>query len=118
MSSTLQDIFTSIKKWPFWLYMAWFETRLSYRGSFLGPFWITLSMAIFVGAMSIVYGRLFHQDVASYLPFLLCGLLNWYLISNIVTRAGELFISSSGLITQINIPFFVYIFKHIAKELI
>lgn len=98
--------------------MAWFETKLSYRGSKLGPFWITISMTIFVLAMTVVYGKLFHQDVESYLPFLLCGLLNWYLMSNLVIRASDLFLSSTSFITQIKVPFFVYVFKLIAKELI
>lgn len=117
-SAALNDIKESIKKWPFWIYMAWFDVKITYRGSLMGPFWITLSMAIFVTALSVVYGRLFHQNIKTYIPFLLCGFLNWYLISTIIINSCEMLIQYGGFITQIKVPFFTYFFRHISKNLI
>lgn len=118
LAAAVKDLYESARNWRLWMYLAWFETRVSYRGSLLGPFWITISMGIFVAALSVVYGRLFHQDVASYMPFLLCGFLNWYLISNVVNQSGKLLTSSSDFITQVKLPYSIYIFKSLTKELI
>ncbi|MBX9704779.1 MAG: ABC transporter permease, partial [Gammaproteobacteria bacterium] len=85
---------------------------------FLGPFWITLSMAIFVAVISVVYSRLFHQDAVKYIPFLLCGFLNWTLISNIVNQSCRVYMDSTNFITQIKLPFFLYILKQISKEMV
>jgi lipopolysaccharide transport system permease protein len=35
--------------------LGWLDIRLRYRGSLLGPFWLTLSTAVMVGALGFVY---------------------------------------------------------------
>ena len=51
------------------------DVKLRYRGSILGPFWLTLSTLILVAAMGGIYARLFGMEVSHYLPFLTIGLV-------------------------------------------
>lgn len=107
----LADAVTSMRKSKLWLFLGWSEIRLKYRRSTLGPWWITLSMAIFVAAMGVVYSRLFHQDVLSYLPFLICGMLVWMFISSSVIESSMIFKNSQGFIKQVKLPYFTYPLK-------
>jgi lipopolysaccharide transport system permease protein len=76
MTAAINDLSFAIKQWYLWMYLAWTEVRVRYKRSVLGPWWITLSMAITMSAMGLVYGRLFHQDLHEYLPFIIsCNIL-------------------------------------------
>lgn len=111
-----KDVLDAVKKWPIWTYMAMLEMRQRYRRSAIGPWWITISMAVFIGAMSIIYGRLFHQDMATYVPFFTVGFLFWTLMASCVSDAVEAFKQSSGYIKQMKLPYCFYLFKHVYRQ--
>src|SRR5215469_9340256 len=50
------------------------DIRLRYRGSMLGPFWLTISTGAMVSAMGVLYSELFHISLHEYLPFLTVSL--------------------------------------------
>src|SRR5579862_3521855 len=100
-----QDFNEGLIKWRIWLVLAYQDVRLRYRRSVLGPFWITISMAITVYSMGYLYGHLFHTDLQSYFPFLVAGMLSWALISSQITDLAEAFSSSEGLLKQIKLPY-------------
>ena len=41
--------------------LGWLDIRLRYRGSMLGPLWLTLSTGIMVGALGYLYAGIFHR---------------------------------------------------------
>ena len=70
LSRALRDLlqgFSSLHLWPM---LGWQEVRMRYRRSVLGPFWLTLSIAVLLGAMGPLYGRLLNQDLSAYYPHL------------------------------------------------
>lgn len=97
--------------------MGGLEVKQRYRRSVLGPWWISLNMLIFVLCMSVVFSKLFHQNVKEYIPFFTAGYLAWILISTCINEATELFRSNVGFIKQISLPYNVYIFKHLTRQL-
>ena len=80
----LADLMEGFKKWPVWFLLACQDIKLRYRRSVLGPFWITISMAITVYTMGFLYGHLFRSELQTYYPFLVSGMLAWAVISSIV----------------------------------
>jgi len=107
----LNDLLESLKKWRLWLYLGWADIKIRYRRSAIGPWWITISMGVFILAMGAVYSRILHQDVKSYMPFLTGGFLIWIFISTSINEAPDVFNSSKNFISQIKLPFFIYIFR-------
>lgn len=110
------DLKESIQKWPIWLMLAYQDIKLRYRRSVLGPFWLTLSMAITVYSMGFLYAHLFHVELDQYYPFLVAGMLSWTLISSTVTDLTDTFILSDGLIKQIKLPYTLYIHRVAARN--
>src|SRR5436305_3892334 len=79
------------KSWM-WAALALQDIKLRYRGSVLGPFWLTISTLVMVVAMGLIYGRLFHVDTANYLPYLALGLIVWGAFSSMITEGCETFL--------------------------
>ena len=63
------------KSWMWWA-MAMQDIRMRYRGSLLGPFWLTISMVIMIAAMGLIFSPVRHGD-QPVLPFLTVGLVIW-----------------------------------------
>ncbi len=100
------------------MHLGFAEIRQRYQRSVLGPWWISLSMLIFILVMSAVFSRLFHQSLRDYIPFFSAGFLFWTFISTSITEATEIFKSNSGFIKQINLPYNLYVFKHLFRHMI
>ncbi|MES2142193.1 MAG: ABC transporter permease [Pseudomonadota bacterium] len=111
----LRDIYDGLKQWRIWLLLAWQDIKLRYRRSTLGPFWITLSMAVTIYTMGLLYGRLFKMDLAQYYPFLATGILGWSLISSLLTEGASIFVDSEQFIKQMKQPYSVFVFKTVTK---
>jgi len=114
----LQDISKGFLSWHIWLMLAWQDIKLRYRRSILGPFWITISMAVTVYTMGFLYGHLFHMDLQQYYPYLVSGMLTWALISSAITELTDTFITSDGLLKQIKLPYSLYLHRVIARNMI
>jgi ABC-type polysaccharide/polyol phosphate export permease len=72
-----------------WSAMAMQDIKLRYRGSLLGPFWLTISMVIMIAAMGLIYARLFNTEITRYLPFLTVGLVIWNFVSAVITEGCQ-----------------------------
>jgi ABC-2 type transport system permease protein/lipopolysaccharide transport system permease protein len=94
------------------------DIRQRYRRSILGPFWITLSMGIMVGALGLLYGTIFKQDMHDYLPFLAAGFILWGLISALITDGTQVFIGAGGLIRQLPAPLSAHVYRLLWSSLI
>lgn len=104
MASAAADISDTLRLWPLVWTLSLFDIKLRYRGSLLGPFWLTLSTAIMVGAIGFLYSRLFRQQIGDYLPFLTVSLILWNFISTITAESSVCFTQSEGLIRSMRMP--------------
>jgi lipopolysaccharide transport system permease protein len=114
----IKDLVDGLQKWRIWLTLAYQDVKLRYRRSVLGPFWITISMAITTYSMGYLYGHLFHTDLQIYFPFLVSGMLSWGLISSQLSDLTDAFSSSEGLIKQIKLPYSLYIHRVATRNVI
>lgn len=114
----LLDLSQGLQKWPLWFTIGWIDIRQRYRRSFVGPFWITLSIVIFIAGLGVVNSALFHMPIEEYLPFLATGLIVWTLISSLLIEGCSAFISAEGAIKQIPMPVSVHIYRVVWRNLI
>lgn len=94
--------------WSISVLMATSEIRRRYRRTLFGPFWVTLSVAIFITTMGMVFPILWHMKATTFLPYFASGYILWIFISGILTESGGTFIDLSGLIKQVVLPYSVY----------
>jgi ABC-2 type transport system permease protein len=114
----IDDIKKSVLSYHLWGTLGWQDIKQRYRRSALGPFWITLSLGITIAMMGLLYAKLFHQDVRTYLPYLTTGMVIWALISGIMNDSVLVFIQAEGIIKQIPLPFGVHVLRMIWRHTI
>jgi len=105
------------KSWM-WAALALQDIKLRYRGSVLGPFWLTISTLVMVIAIGAIYGRLFHVDIATYLPYLALGLIVWQTFSSIITEGCDTFLREQSVIQQVPIPFSIHAYRNVCRNFI
>lgn len=114
----LTDLLSALGLWRLWMALGWLDIRLRYRGSVLGPFWLTLSTAVMVGALGFLYSALFATNLHDYLPFLALSLVLWGFISAVVTEACTCFTQSEGMIRSMRLPFCLHAGRVIVRNVV
>jgi ABC-type polysaccharide/polyol phosphate export permease len=114
----IADIQTGAFNWRMWGRLGWRETKRRYRRTSIGPFWNTMSLAIFVVVLGIVWSQLFHQNPKEYLPYLASGMVTWILFSTILMEGCSSFIAAEGLIKQLRISYTVLACTNVWRNLI
>ena len=101
-----------------WGTLGWQDIKQRYRRSALGPFWLTISTAIMVGALGFVYAGIFHQKLGEYLPFVAAGIILWGFISTIANESCTVFIVAEGIIKQVRLPLTVHVCRMVWRNCI
>lgn len=118
LNLAIEDIVSAIKHWRIWLLLGWQDIRLRYRRSQLGPFWITISMAVMIYSMGFLYGHLFKANLSHYFPYVAGGILTWSMISTIILESNDAFMEAQNFIKQTKLPYYIYIFRVVWRNFI
>ncbi|MBA4708157.1 ABC transporter permease [Aquitalea aquatica] len=110
-SNAIEDIKDAYHSRHLWLALGWQDIRLRYRRSKIGPFWITISMAITIAAMGPLYGMLFKNDLNTFIPRLTLGLILWGYMSGMMNDFSDSFAGSAHYIRQMKLPMSLFIFR-------
>lgn len=114
----LADLIDGLGRSWLWTAMAMQDIRIRYRGSVLGPFWLTLSTAIMIAAMSVIYARLFKTNLDAYLPYLAIGLIVWQFLSTLINEGCLTFLAVQTVILQAPMPFSVHAYRLVCRNFI
>ena len=113
-----RDLVLGLRRSWIWTALAVQDIKLRYRGSVLGPFWLTISTLVMVVAMGFIYSHLFHVDTRSYVPYLSMGLIVWQLISTLITEGCQTFLATETVIQQVPIPFSIHAYRVVYRNFI
>jgi ABC-type polysaccharide/polyol phosphate export permease len=103
------------RRWM-WSALALQDIRLRYRGSLLGPFWLTISTLVMVTAMGVIYPLLFHVAARGYIPYLALGLIVWQLLSSLTTEGCDTFLREQSVIQQVPVPFSIHAYRCVCRN--
>lgn len=117
-AQALADISNALMSRELWVAMAWQDIKQRYRGSMLGPFWVTINMGVMVGLLTLIYGRLFNAAAKDYLPFLTLGFLVWQWMQLAINEASLLFVTARRYVRQVRLPITLFVFRLLARNLI
>jgi len=114
----LADIGAGLKRYPLAAVLGWQDLRARYRRSALGPFWITIGMAVMIGTIGIVFGQIFQAPLREFFPFLAIGTIIWSFMSTVIAEGSTGFIAAESIIKQLPIPLFVHIMRLVWRNLL
>jgi homopolymeric O-antigen transport system permease protein len=105
-----------LKHVELWTGLGWSDIVQSYRRTLLGPFWITLNLAIFTFAITLVYGALFGARTDSYAAYVVCGMIAWMWISALMTDLGNTFVQSAPFLKSTPMDKALFIWASVFKQ--
>ena len=112
-----EDLLEGIYFWRIWLHLGLNDIRVRYRRSFVGQNWQTLSMAVFIGATTLIYSVLLGVEAKRYAPYVTCAFAIWTLISAIITEGTSSYISSETLLRHYSVPKSVCLYQLIVRNM-
>ena len=114
----INEFINAIKKYRIWTYLSFQEIKTRYVGSYLGPFWITITQIILVISIGYIYGGIFNIPPEEYMPFLTCGFVYWNLISGILNEGTRVFGSNRNYLNEIKISLLLFCLKNVCSNTI
>jgi ABC-type polysaccharide/polyol phosphate export permease len=118
VNMALRDVRTSFQRIGLAWSLAQHDVVSRYRGSILGPFWITLSMGLMVAGMGFLYARLFSISLHDNIPFVATGIVFFGVISGIINEGCDTFVQASGMLSQTSLPMFTFVWRTVFRNAI
>ncbi|HEX7390627.1 MAG TPA: ABC transporter permease [Acidiphilium sp.] len=112
------DLREGVGLWRLAWSLAFADIRLRYRGSALGPFWLTLSTAVMIGAMAFLYADLFHAKIHTYIPYLTVSIILWNYLNLMVSEGCTCFTQVESMVRGIRMPFTVHAARSVIRNTI
>lgn len=117
-TNAFSELTDSLGLWRLWLTMGWTDIKQRYRNSILGPFWLASGLALTIAGMSLLYSQILHISFREFAPYLAAGLMIWTFISSTAIESCHGYVAAEGLIKSLQVPYFVYIFRVVARNFI
>lgn len=114
----VRDLQTSFQRLGLAWSLATHDIGSRYRGSILGPFWITLSMGLMVLGIGFLYANLFSISISTFLPYVALGIVFFGVITGTVNEGCETFVLASGMLSQTSLPMFTFVWRTVLRNLI
>lgn len=110
------DLALGLKRWRLAWALARTDITHRYRGSVLGPLWLTISTAVMLVALGFLYAKLFQMDVRVYLPWLAVSLIIWSMMSQSISDACTTITSAESVVRQMPLPYSVHALRTVFRN--
>lgn len=117
-SMALRDLRQSYERFGLAWALGRHDVVSRYRGSILGPFWITISMGLMVLGIGYLYAQLFDIKVKDFMPHVALGIVFFGMISTIITEGCDTFILAKHMLSQTALPMFTFLWRTIIRNLL
>ncbi|MCP3443954.1 glycosyltransferase [Bradyrhizobium sp. CCGUVB14] len=91
--------------------LAWSDMRHRYVRSLLGPFWMSLQMAIVVAVLGSVIGQMSNADMLARLPMLALSMTAWTFLNSVVLDSTTALQNSASLIRDRALPPVIFLLQ-------
>ena len=96
--------------------LAWSDMRHRYVRSLLGPFWMSIQMAIMVAVLGSVIGHFSNASAVARLPMLALSLTAWTFLNSVVLDATTALQNSASLIKDRALPPVIFLLQCVFRQ--
>jgi ABC-type polysaccharide/polyol phosphate export permease len=114
----LRDLRASVERIDLAWSLAWHDVVSRYRGSILGPLWITLSMGVMVLGIGLIWGELFGVKLHDFIPFVALGIVFFGTVTGTINEGCDTFVQAAGMLSQTSLPMFTFVWRTVFRNLI
>jgi ABC-type polysaccharide/polyol phosphate export permease len=116
--TSLKEIAKALFAWRIWWAIAVEDVVGRYRRTVIGPVWLVLSQAAFIGGIYILHKSLFGQGQSNFLLYLSISLPAWSLLSGLLSEGAGSLVRSKGYIESYPLPLAIYLIRTVAAAFV
>lgn len=118
ISKAALDFVSSFSHWRIFCLFGIHDIRKRYIRSNFGQLWITLSLAVQILCIGVIWGYMFKIQVDDYLPYLATGMVFWNYVIITLAEGSGIYIVFAPYMKELSIPKLSYINSLIVKNII
>jgi len=116
--AAIADLVAGIRLAPLWWRVGIEQTIARYRRTLLGPFWLASSTLATAFSLSIVFGAIFHANLAQNFPFIMSGVIAWSITGGMLIEGAAIFFTAAAVLQVQKLPLSFHAFLQIDRMLI
>lgn len=113
-----RDLVEGLRAHRVWMLLARMDIRQRYRRSVIGPFWITITMVIWILAIGPLYAHLLGIGSDEFIPYVAMGIITWGLISGVLLDGAGAFVGADNLVRSVRLPYTVHVLRVVQRNLL
>ena len=113
-----EDLAGGLLRSELWGRIGWLDVKRRYRRTMLGPFWSSITLAVYTISVGLVGAGLWNQHIKEYLPYLISGMIVWTLVSTIMIEACTLFITGHALFRNVSFEYSILAYALVWRNFI
>ena len=117
-STGWQDLVVGLAKIELWGRLGWLDVKRRYRRTTIGPFWNSVTLAMYVISVGFVGSALSQQSLRDYLPFLASGMVVWMFVSTIISESCGLLVAGHPLFRNIRFEYSILAYALVWRNFI
>ncbi|MFZ4071906.1 MAG: ABC transporter permease [Caulobacterales bacterium] len=118
MLGVAADFGQTLFGWRTWWLMSSQDIRLRYKRSTIGPFWLSVAMAVQVCGIGLLFSQIYDQPLDSFLLYISSGFLVWGLVAALIGEGCMILIEAEGNLRALPIPAPVLSARMVARNVI
>jgi len=118
LRATAREWWEGTRAADLWLTLAWYDISLRYRGSVLGPWWITISMGIMIMGLGPLYSTIFNIPMSTFFPYVTLGIIFWQYISTTINDGCGCISGAGNFLKQSPFPLSAFVWRITARHII
>lgn len=111
------DIALAASRMDFWIHLARQEMALQYARSAIGPFWVTLTMALQLVALTVLFTGLFGAPVEIIAPWVTIGVIVWTFMSTSLNESATVLVFNKSYILETKTSISGFILSTVMKNM-
>jgi ABC-type polysaccharide/polyol phosphate export permease len=111
-----EELVGGIRYWRVWHLLGVRELRHRYARSKLGQLWLSLSTAIMIGALAVVWSVLWHQPIHDLMPFIGVSLITWTYLQQVLIDCTAVFSTHNNMYRNQKLNFSVSVYAVIYRN--
>ncbi|WP_417481980.1 ABC transporter permease [Maricaulis sp.] len=104
LTGGLKDLIAGFADWRRWAWLGWYDVKLANRRSFVGAWWPTISVGIFVFGIGHLFAYLFGRPLEAFFPHIAVGWVVWQMIQTAVSSGTTCFTSARVVLQEAVMP--------------
>lgn len=112
------DLTATLRLWSLWGMMGWNDIKARYRGSTLGPLWITVGLGAAVAGVGLLYSALLKIPSNVLLPYLAATLVIWNFVMGVLSESTAMFQGAASIMQQVAMPKLIHLARIVWRHII